>query len=293
MFLAAIGDSVERGFTEFFAWLPQLIGALVILIIGYFVAKIVGGALHRVLDRAGFDRSLVKGQVGSWVSKITSSPSQLIGRIAFWAVFLGAVSLAVTALGIEALTDFVAAIYGYLPHVIAALLIFLVATAIAGGIAALVTRTMGDTPTGKVLGTVAPGIVMAIAVFMILQELQIAEGIVLITYAAIMGALALAAALAFGLGGREVAGRMLEAAYQKGQESREQVKRDLRQGKENVKQDLDSAREKMDESGDDGIEGDDVAGPPARTTTVVSPGVEDLHETAISPGGTRRADGTF
>jgi hypothetical protein len=293
MFLAAIGDSVERGFTEFFAWLPQLIGALVILIIGYFVARIVGGALHRVLDRAGFDRSLVKGQVGSWVSKITSSPSQLIGRIAFWAVFLGAVSLAVTALGIEALTDFVAAIYGYLPHVIAALLIFLVATAIAGGIAALVTRTMGDTPTGKVLGTVAPGIVMAIAVFMILQELQIAEGIVLITYAAIMGALALAAALAFGLGGREVAGRMLEAAYQKGQESREQVKRDLRQGKENVKQDLDSAREKMDESGDDGIEGDDVAGPPARTTTVVSPGVEDLQETAISPGGTRRADGTF
>ena len=102
---------------------------------------------------------------------------------------------------------------------------------------------MGDTPTGKVVGTVAPGIVMAIAVFMILQELQIAEGIVIITYAAIMGALALAAALAFGLGGREVAARMLEGAYQNGQESREQVKRDLQQGKENAKREVESMRD--------------------------------------------------
>jgi Conserved TM helix len=259
MLLAAIRDSVERGFDEFFSWLPSLLGALVILVIGYFVAKIVGKAVHRLLLRAGFDRTLTEGQGGTWISKVTSSPSQLLGRIAFWALFLGAISLAVTALGIDALTDFVAAIYAYLPHVVAALLIFIVASMIAAGIAALVARTMGDTPTGKVIATVAPGLVMAIAVFMILQELQIAEGIVTITYAALIGSLALAAALAFGLGGREVAGRMLEAAYQKGQQSREQVRRDLEVGRERARADVDRARES--------IEGDAVAGPPSREST--------------------------
>jgi hypothetical protein len=175
--------------------------------------------------------------------------------------------------------------------VIAALLIFLVATAIAGGIAALVSRTMGDTPTGKVVGTVAPGIVMAIAVFMILQELQIAEGIVLITYAAIMGSLALAAALAFGLGGREVAGRMLEAAYVKGQESREQVRRDLQQGRENARSEMQSMKEQVTGSDGERIEGDDVPEPPSRTPTIViEPGAEPVDERVGARTGTGRVD---
>jgi hypothetical protein len=62
--------------------------------------------------------------------------------------------------------------------------------------------------------------VMAIAVFMILNQLQIATDIVTITYAALMGAVALGMALAFGLGGREVASRMLEDAYRRGREER-------------------------------------------------------------------------
>jgi hypothetical protein len=110
-----------------------------------------------------------------------------------------------------------------------------------------------------VLATVAPGLVMAIAIFMILQELQIAEGIVIITYAALVGSLALAAALAFGLGGRDVAARMLEAAYQKGQESREQVRRDFAQGRERAREDVERAKDKAQE-----IEGDSLSGPPSR-----------------------------
>ena len=248
MLFAAIRDSVERGFDTFFEWLPALIGALVILIIGYIVAKVIAAAITKLLRRGGVDRSMTQGQAGNWVSKITSSPSSLIGRIAFWAIFLGAISLAVSALGIEALTNFVGAIFAYLPNVIAALLIFLVASAIAAGIAALVGRVMGDTPTGKVVATVAPGIVMVIAIFMILNQLLIAPEIVIITYAALIGALALAAALAFGLGGREVAAQMLRGAYEKGQEQSDQVRRDMQQGKQRAQRDLDQAKEKAQDT---------------------------------------------
>jgi Conserved TM helix len=237
-----ITTSIQEGLDEFFAFIPELIAAIVIVILGYFVAKIIGNIVHRVLARAGLDRSLQSGQAANWVQRVTSSPSRVIGKLAFWAIFLGAISLAVSVLGINALTDFVAAVYAYLPHVIAAALIFLVAGAVSAGVAALATRTMGDTPTGKFVATAAPILVMSIATFMILTELGIAEQIVVITYAALLGAIALGMALAFGLGGRDVAARMLEDAYRKGQESRAGIRRDLEVGKQRAQAEAERAR---------------------------------------------------
>jgi hypothetical protein len=238
-------DKLENGFTAIFGFIPELIAALVVLIIGYIVAKLVASLVSRLLHGAGADRALTQGQAGPYVSRVTRSPSKLVGRIVFWVLFLGVVSLAVSVLGINALTNFVGAIFAYLPNVLAALLIFLVAGAIAGAVAALVARLMGDTPTGKIVASVAPVLIMAIAAFMILDQLKIAEDIVRITYMALMGGLALALALAFGLGGRDVAARMLEGAYAKGQESREQVRRDLEQGKQQARQDAGQARERV------------------------------------------------
>jgi hypothetical protein len=245
-----IGNSVERGFTEFFAWLPAVLGALAILVIGYFVAKAVSGLVWRALHGAGFDRMLQTGQGGGFVQKVTSSPSKLIGTIAFWAILLGTISLSVSVLGIEALTDFVAAVYAYLPNVLAAVLIFLVASAISAGVAALATRTMGGTSLGKIVATAAPILVMTIATFMILDQLMIAENIVTITYAGLIGAIALGSALAFGLGGRDVARQMLQGAYEKGQENKEQFRRDLEQGINRAKEDAGSMKESM--TGSDG-----------------------------------------
>jgi hypothetical protein len=256
MFLASIGDTVERGFEVFFAWVPALLGAIAILIIGYIVARVLGGLVGRVLQRVGLDRTLHSGTAGDWVAKVTSSPSRLLGSLTFWVVFLGAISLAVTALGIDALTDFVGAVYAYLPNVLAAILIFIVAGAIAAAVGGFVARTMGETTTGKVIGTVVPILIMAIAGFMILDQLKIAPEIVTITYASLMGAIALGMALAFGLGGRDVAARMLEGAYAAGQRNREQIKRDLQQGRDQARQDAERVKAKAEEK----AEGDELVG---------------------------------
>jgi hypothetical protein len=252
MVLLSISNSIDHAFTVFFAWLPRLAGAVVVLLIGYFVAKLVGKLLAKVLARAGLDRTLHSGQGGNFVRRVTDSPSGLFGRIAFWAIFLGAISLAASVLGIAALTGFVAAIWAYIPNVIAALAIFLVAGAISAAVAGLVGRTMGDTPLGKIVATAVPIIVMSIAVFMILEQLKIATQIVTITYAAIWGAIALASALAFGLGGRDVAGRMLEGAYDAGQRNKEQFRRDLDTGMARGSTEVDRAKEQAQESGNSG-----------------------------------------
>jgi hypothetical protein len=96
--------------------------------------------------------------------------------------------------------------------------------------ATLARRTMGGTALGSIVATVAPILVMTIATFMILTQLMIAQQIVIITYAAILGAVALGTALAFGLGGREVARDLLQNAYRTGQERKDELKRDLDRG---------------------------------------------------------------
>jgi hypothetical protein len=241
-----VGASLQRALDTFFAFIPRLIGFLIVLAIGYIVAKVVKSVLVRVLGKVGLDRALHTGSVGQHVNKAAPdfSPSRLIGSIAFWFIFLGAISIAVSQLGIAALDNFVQAIAAYLPNVVAAVLIFIVAGLIAAAVGGLVARTMGDTPTGKVVGSVVPVLVMAIATFMILNQLRIAPEIVTITYAALIGGVFLAMALAFGLGGREVAGRMLADAYDKGQEQKGQVKDDMRTGKERARQDVAKVQEK-------------------------------------------------
>jgi hypothetical protein len=102
-------------------------------------------------------------------------------------------------------------------------------------------------------------LVMAIATFMILNQLQIATEIVTITYAALIGGVFLAMALAFGLGGRSVAQRMLEDAYDKGQENKDRVKDDMETGKERAERDAQQAKEKAQEkSGAGGAGNGDV-----------------------------------
>ena len=249
-----IGNSIQQGLNTFFAFIPRLIGFLLILLIGYIIAKAVKKAIEALLSRVGLDQMTHQGSIGEYVNKVNPNfkPSALIGQVAFYFIFLGAISIAVSQLGIAAVTTFVAAIVSYLPNVIAAVIIFVVAGAIAAAVGGLVARTMGDTPTGKIVGTVAPLLVMGIATFMILQQLKIAPEIVQITYTALLGGTALALALAFGLGGREVAARMLNDAYDKGQQQKGQVQQDFQKGKEQAKSDAETAQQKAQEKAGSG-----------------------------------------
>ncbi|MDP8943178.1 MAG: hypothetical protein M3N16_03560 [Actinomycetota bacterium] len=87
---------------------------------------------------------------------------------------------------------------------------------------------------------------MGIAVFMILDQLQIAPEIVQISYTALIGAIALGLALAFGLGGRDIAGQLLSEAYDRGRQQTDQVRADLQTGKERGRRDAQQARERAE-----------------------------------------------
>ena len=231
-----IGDSFQNATDSFFAFLPNLLGFLIILLVGFIVAKVVAAVVRKVLEKVGLDRRLHESDARGYVDRVMpqASPSNGIARAVFWLIFIFFIFSAIGALQVPALTGFMEAVLAYLPNIIVAILIFVVAALIAGAVGAGVAKVLGDTPTGKVVATVVPAIVMVIAMFMILEQLQIAPEIVRIAFAATMGALALGLALAFGLGGRSVAERMLEDAYRKGQDAKQQVKSDVTTGRDRV-----------------------------------------------------------
>jgi hypothetical protein len=224
-----------------------LLGALLVLLIGYVVAKGVQSLVREGLRKAGLDRTASESPAGNVVSRITPSPSNALGLVAFWALFLGAISLAVSVLGIDALNNVMGAIYAYLPNVLAAFAILVGAIAVSAAVAGLVNRAMGDTPTGKMVAGIVPGIIFSMAIFMCLNQLKIAPEIVTITYAALLGAIALGSALAFGLGGREVASRMLQQAYTSGQRRTAQAKHDLALGKQRAGQMAQDAKQEIEQ----------------------------------------------
>ena len=227
-----IGDSFQNTTDGIFDFLPNLLGALLILLIGYIVAKVVAGVVRKLLQKMHVDQKLQESSASRYVDAALpgASPSGGVATVVFWLIFIFFVTIAIGALGIPAATTFMNDVLAYLPNVIVAILIFVVAALISGAVAGTAAKFMGDTPTGKVAATVAPAVIMVIAFFMILEQLQIAPEIVRIAFTAIMFALALGLALAFGLGGRELAADALRQAKDKGSQAAQRAKQDAQVG---------------------------------------------------------------
>ena len=240
-----VTQSIRNGINSVFEYLPEILGAILLLIIGYFVALGLRALTRKLLKQVRFDRAIHTSPAGNVTSRLVDSPSRFVAKIVFWLVFLGFVSLAISVLDVPALNAFMASVYGYLPHVIAAVLIFLVASAVSTALVAFVRRVMGRTSLAKIISAVVPSLVMSIAVFMILDELMIAENIVTITYTALIGAVALGLALAFGLGGRDVAARLLEQAYTAGQRNMDQAKAETKAAARNTKREASRMKDEM------------------------------------------------
>jgi uncharacterized protein YacL len=237
-------SSLQSAFTTFLSYIPQVIGALLVLIIGYIIARLIRAGISRLLRKIRVDEKLTHGQGGEYVARFSpqGKPSQLVGLVVQYVLMVFVIVSAIGTLNIPAVTGFMNQVLAYLPNVIAALLIFLIAAAIAAAVGGLVHRTMGDTPTGRVARSAAPTLVMAIAVFMILNQLGIATVIVTTTYIALIGAVALGSALAFGLGGRDAAADLINSGYRKAQEQSDQVKADMAQGRDRAQVDAQRAR---------------------------------------------------
>jgi small-conductance mechanosensitive channel len=207
-------EPLQNALSTFLSYIPQLIGAIIILIVGYIVAKVLQAVVGRVLQAVGFDRWMERGGIKQFFDRADTNqtPHSILGKLVFWFVFIIAITMAADALGIPQVSAVLAQLIAYIPNIIAAILILILAALLANFLAGIVRGATGS----EMLSSIARYAIIVYAVFAALTQLGIAVQLTANTFLIVLGAVALAAAIAFGIGGREVARDILEKAYNRG-----------------------------------------------------------------------------
>jgi len=212
-------EPIIQMLTRIMAYLPVLLGALIILIIGWIVAKTIKRLVNWLLmiirfdvmaDKAGISEILKKGDL-----KI--SAREVVSGVVYWLIIIMVLVMTVDALGLPKASDILASLFDYVPKVIAALLVLVVAMFLASFVSGIVRTAAGNAnlPKPQVFAGISRWAIIIFAITIALEQLGIAPLLVTATFNIILGGIILALALAFGLGGKDAAAKYIEELKQK------------------------------------------------------------------------------
>jgi hypothetical protein len=214
-----IVEPVRQMLTRIMDYLPVLLGALVILIVGWMVAKAIRRLVDWLLKTIRFDALADKAGITEILRKgnLDVSAREVVSSIVYWLIIIMVLVMTVDALGLPKSSDILAGLFAYVPKVIAALLVLIVAMFLANFVSGIVRTAAGNAnlPKPEILAGISRWAIIIFAVTISLEQLGIAPLLVTATFNIILGGICLALALAFGLGGKDAAARYLEELRQK------------------------------------------------------------------------------
>ncbi len=218
-------DRLQDGARQLWEVLPALFFAALILIAGYFIARRIERWVDRTLKRLDFNRVAEAGGLGEVVDRAGGGldPVHAVGKLMFWLVMLIVILLASAALGLESINRMFGIMLGFIPTLIAATVIVILGMVIGEFVRGLILASAGNVEGVPVLANIAKGSVVVIAIFMALQQLGVAAEIVTSAFTLILGAVALAVGLAFGLGNTHLAGEVTRRWYNEYRERKERA----------------------------------------------------------------------
>jgi Conserved TM helix len=197
--------------------LPKILALLTFLALGLAVGWLVKVFLLRVLRAFRFDALCERFGLGSSLAKAGTmqSASNLVGRLAFWVVFLLFAVMGIDALDLTATANMMNAIIGFLPHMLAALLLLFFGILLANFIAeaTLIATVNAQIQEARTIATFIRWGVLIFTVAMVLTQLGIAKEIVVSAFSITFGGVVLALAIAVGLGGQSIAKDVLEERF--------------------------------------------------------------------------------
>lgn len=209
--LAAAWDAFLGAILRF---LPGLLAAVLILTLGLVVSLLVRVLVRRLLVLARFDRACEAWGLAAALARadIRKPPSALAAASMFWLVFVSFAMAGLSALEVKVVEQLVSSFFLYLPRVLSALLVLVVGFLAANFLsrAVLLSAVNAGVPGPRVVALLVRLLIVVLALAMAMEQLQIARSIVLAAFVLTFGAVMLTLSLAFGLGGREVARKVLE-----------------------------------------------------------------------------------
>jgi hypothetical protein len=206
-----------RTFAEMIAqFLPRVLAMVIFILIGWLVAWLVKVSLRRVLGWVRFNSLFVKGGVTQVLTNAAlPTPTEMLARLAFWVIWITFFLMGLDALQITALQDEISGLFGVLPQIIVAIIILFAGVVIANFVsrAALLAAINANSPSPRLISAFVRFIIIALAVTMALERIGLGRGVVLVAFTTFFGAFMLGLALAFGLGGRDLARQLLERRF--------------------------------------------------------------------------------
>jgi hypothetical protein len=225
------GDAVflalSNALNAFLAAIPLVIGALLIIIIGWIIAGALARLTTEVLRRVGADRLYAEhaGRVyGERTRSIT--PSVVGGELVKWLVRLVFLVAAANVLGLTQVSELLNDVLLWIPNLIVAAIILLVAPLVARFVRGTIEVGAGEMgfSNAPLLGRIAEIAIVAFAVIIVINQLGIAANLVNTLFIGVVAALSLAFGLAFGLGGRDVAAQLTQRWYEQSQDAAARVR---------------------------------------------------------------------
>jgi small-conductance mechanosensitive channel len=220
--------SLAAAMALFFSAIPKVIGFVLILVAGWFIASLIEKGLAALLRTIRFNHFAERAGLADFVTKMgmNTDAAGMIGLVVKWFVRLIALVVAFDALGLPAVSDVLRQLLLWLPNVIVALVVLVIGGLAARALSNVVRGAASEAglTNANFLAKAATVVVWAFAIVVAVNQLGIATELVNTLFMAIVGALALALGLAFGLGGRETAAEILNKGYRKAQQKSAEMK---------------------------------------------------------------------
>ncbi len=210
-------DEILRSFARF---LPRFLEMLFIVVIGWVIAFILRTLLRSVLKIARFDKlSERTGATQLLRGAALPSLTELVSRFVFWVAWLGFILLGISVLGVVGIEQHVTSFFGFLPRLFAALFILFFGLLGASFFsrAVLLGAVNADLPSPRLISWAMRTMIILFVVSMAFEELGVGSRTVIVAFTLTFGSLMLGLALAFGLGGKDLARKYLERRFSRDQ----------------------------------------------------------------------------
>jgi len=218
----------ENAWSNVATFLPKLVAAIVIILVGLFVARLAASLLNKVLERVGFDRAVERGGIRQLLARSKYDASDILARLVFWTLVLITLQLAFGVFGSNPVSDLLEGLIAYLPNVVVAIIIVVVAGVVARAVKDLLTSLLGAIEGGRFIATAASVAILVFGVFAALDQLKIAPRIVTGLWYALLAIVVGSAVVAIGGGGIRTMQRYWDRAANRVEERgpvyREQVR---------------------------------------------------------------------
>ncbi len=209
-----ITDPLKDFLKQLIAFLPDLLSSIIIFVIGFIGGWILKKILVKILNIFNTDRFCEKVGITQGFEKIgiRATPTVIIGRIVYWLVVIIFIIIALHALKVPAILELLKKLFIYLPNIAVAFLLIFVGYLLGNvlGRAALIASVNAGIKSSSLLANTIKTIIVLIAFAMALEQLGIGRETVIVAFTIIFGGIVFALALAFGLGGRDMAKDYLE-----------------------------------------------------------------------------------